>query len=84
MTNELEQNNLNKHRDLDDEQKKRVRIYFNMWQEDPREFESQYGAESVNQLAELMRRMNAQTADSATSEEQIATEYAAQAMDESM
>ena len=41
MTNELEQNNLNKHRDLDDEQKKRVRIYYDMGQEDPREFESQ-------------------------------------------
>ena len=84
MTNELEQNNLNKDRNLDEEQKKRVRIYFNMWQEDPREFESQYGAEAVNQLSELMRRMNAQTADSATSEEQIATEYAAQAIDEAM
>ena len=84
MTNELEQNNLNKDRNLDEDQKKRVRIYYDMWQEDPREFESQYGAEAVNQLSELMRRLNAQTADSATSEEQIATEYAAQAIDESM
>ena len=38
MTNELEQNNLNKDRNLDEDQKKRVRIYYDMWQEDPREF----------------------------------------------
>ena len=76
--------NNNNNQAFDEEQQRRIRLYYNMWESDPREFESKYGADGINQLSELMRRLNAQNSDKATSAEQIATSHMADSLNESM
>ena len=69
---------------FDEEQQRRIRLYYGMWENDPREFESKYGVDGINQLSELMRRLNAQNYDSASEQEQIATSHMTDAVNESM
>ena len=74
----------NNNQPFDDEQSNRIRLYYKMWESDPDEFISKHGADGVNQLSELMRRLNAQNQDKASSSEDIATQHMANALEESM
>ena len=78
-----ELNNKN-NKPFDDEQQNRIRLYYKMWENDPREFESKYGADGLNQLSELMRRLNAQNSDKSSGAEQVATNYMVDSLNESM
>jgi len=79
-----DQDNNTLHKPFDEKEKQRLRTYYKMWENDPRAFENNYGADVVNQLGELMRRLNAETRDNGTPEEHIATNYMAESLNEGM
>ena len=74
----------NNNQPFDEKQSNRIRLYYQMWERDPDEFISKHGADGVNQLSELMRRLNAQNQDKASSAEDIATQHMSNALEESM